>query len=879
MLALGRFDPAGGNTGRMIEDNLTREEAAERSAKVSGVSYEVNLDLTGGGDTFVSDTTVRFVAPLVGLSTFIDLDVAGVREIYFNGRAVPAEAYDGSHSRLPLRGLLANNELRIVADASYQHTGVGLHRFVDPTDAKAYLHTQFEPYDAHRVFACFDQPDVKATFSLTVTAPDDWTVVSNGPVAEHDGGRWRFEPTPVISTYLVAVVAGPYHVVAATHGALEMRLYCRESLAGYLDAEEIFTVTRQGLDFFEAEFGLPYPFAKYDQLFVPEFNFGAMENPGCITFNESMVFRSRMTDASYEGRANTILHEMAHMWFGDLVTMRWWDDLWLNESFATYMATDALARATRFQDSWVRFASGTKAAAVTQDQLPSTHPISADIVDTDAVRLHFDGITYAKGASVLKQLVAWVGREAFTEGIRNYFDHHQWDNAELTDFLAHLEDTSGRDLGPWAEEWLQTSGVNTLRASFESRSAGGAGAGDGGGDGAGSYAAFSIAQEAVPGPPGATGTSAPATIRSHRVAVGLYDFDDAGAALVRRFRHELDVVGERTEVPELTGQPVPAFLLVNDDDLTYAKIRLDERSLATLAEHLSKVADPLARNLAWASTWDMVRDAELATGRFVDLVVRHAEVEGDDNTLTRLLGQASTAVDAYARPDRRAKSRALLAGAARNGLDSSEAGSDRQLIWARHLLYVIDGVDDLDWAASLLDGSVEVSGLKVDTDLRWQIVGTLASHGTADAPARIDAELENDPTDIGERRAAAARAALPDPGTKAQAWDSLMTAGLHLAMIRAKAGGFGQYSQDELLRPYVAPYFSSLRSIWEQRSREEALSLAKALFPGTLIDPATVEATEAALADAKLPGPLRRILLEGKDSLERALRARAADSA
>jgi aminopeptidase N len=408
-------------------DNLTRAEAQKRATQLSGVSYTVALDLTTGDETFLSDTTVRFQGNLVGLSTFIDLEAANVREATLNGRVIPVDSYDKGRSRLPLRGLLANNELRIVADCAYQHTGVGMHRFADPTDGKVYLHTQFEPYDAHRVFPCFDQPDIKARFTLTVTAPAEWDVVSNSP-STREGS----------STYLVAVVAGPYHVVRDVHGQVDLGIYCRESLAQYLDAEELLTLTKQGLDFFEEEFDYPYPFAKYDQLFVPEFNFGAMENPGCVTFNEYMVFRSRQTDASHENRANTLLHEMAHMWFGDLVTMRWWDDLWLNESFATYMATHALSQATRFSDAWVRFAAGTKAGAMAQDQLPTTHPISADIVDTDAVRLHFDGITYLKGASTLKQLVAWVGQDAFREGLQKYFRKYAWRNAELADFLSKL---------------------------------------------------------------------------------------------------------------------------------------------------------------------------------------------------------------------------------------------------------------------------------------------------------------------------------------------------------------------------------------------------------------------------------------------------------
>jgi aminopeptidase N len=836
----------------MTEDNLTRAEAQERATKLSGVSYDVALDLTAGDETFVSDTTVRFQGNLVGQGTFIDLDAVAVREATLNGRVIPVESYDKDRSRIPLRGLLANNELRIVGECAYQHTGVGMHRFADPTDGKVYLHTQFEPYDAHRVFPCFDQPDIKGRFTLSVTAPEDWTVVSNSP-SEREGRVWRFQPTPVISTYLVAVVAGPYHVVRETHGPVDLAIYTRESLAPYLDADELFTLTKQGLDFFEAEFDYPYPFPKYDQLFVPEFNFGAMENPGCVTFNEYMVFRSRQTEAAHEGRANTLLHEMAHMWFGDLVTMRWWDDLWLNESFATYMATHALSQATRFRDSWVRFAAGTKAGAMAQDQMPTTHPISADIVDTDAVRLHFDGITYLKGASTLKQLVAWVGQDAFREGLRRYFGRHEWGNAELADFLSALEETSGRKLTPWSEEWLETAGVNTLRADFTIEG--------------GAYTSFAIVQEGQPGHD---------TLRSHRVAVGLYELTDAG--LVRERRVELDVVGERTEVPDLVGARPPALLVLNDDDLTYAKVRLDPRSVSTLTDHLSRIVDPLARNLCWAATWDMVRDGELATRRYVALVLAHAPAETDDSTLARLLGQAATAVDVYGDPANRPAARALLAAAARVGLAAAEPGTDRQLIWARHFLSVADAPDDLAYARALLDGTEEVPGLAVDTDLRWQIVMTLASVGADDGGALIEAELARDPTDIGQRRAASAQASRPTSQAKAEAWSRLVEeTDLPLAMLRAIAGGFHVIGQDQLLEPYVDAYFANLTRFWEERTRDEALSLARGLYPGTLIGRRVLDATDRALADDALPGPFRRILLESKDSMERALRARAAD--
>jgi len=840
----------------MSDANLTRAEAQDRARTVSDLTYDVVLDLTTGGETFRSEVDVRFFTPLTGLNTFIDLAAAQVHGIVYNGRSLdPAATYDEARRRIPLRGSRPTNELRIVADCLYEHTGVGLHRMVDPTDDQTYLHTQFEPFDAHRVFACFDQPDLKGEFRLTVKAPEDWTVISNMPATSREGGVWTFDRTPRISTYLVAVVAGPYEVVTDRHRDVELGLYCRKSLRQHLDPEELFELTKQGLDFFEAEFAQPYPFDKYDQLFVPEFNFGAMENPGCVTFNEYMVFRSRVTELAREGRANTLLHEMAHMWFGDLTTMRWWDDLWLNESFATYMASHASVEATRFRNAWIRFTLGLKAAAVSQDQLPSTHPISADIVDTEAVRLHFDGITYAKGASVLKQLVAWVGHDEFTAGVRQYFERYQWDNAALADFLAALERSSGRDLDAWSKEWLETAGVNTLRPAFEV-------------DADGNYASFAILQEAAPAQP---------TLRSHRVAVGLYGVTAAGLARVDRV--ELDVVGARTEVKELVGLPQPALLLLNDDDLTYAKVRLDERSLRTMADEISRVADPLARTLCWSACWDMVRDAELPTQRFVELVLRHAPAEEDDSTLQRLVGQVGTAVDYYGDPAKRAPTRARVAAWARQELDRSEPGSDRQLIWARAWFDAMDAAADLATGRGLLDGTSAVDGLTVDTDLRWHLVSVLATHGADDGGAVIDAELERDPTDIGHRRAATWRAARPSPEAKAEAWRRLdgERPAPPLATMRAIAGGFAPFGQDALVRPYVDRYFAAIRGWWSDRHREQALTLAGGLYPGRLIEPEVAAATDEALADGSLPGPLARILLEGKDGIERSLRARAAD--
>ncbi|MGH8909315.1 MAG: aminopeptidase N [Egibacteraceae bacterium] len=839
-----------------VNDALTRDDARARARMLGEVSYDVSLDLTAGPEVFGSRTTLRFRCAEPGASTFVDLNATSVEHATLNGRELPGEAFSGE--RLALDGLRADNELVVDARCAYTRAGVGLHRFTDPVDERVYLYTQFEPFDAHRVFACFDQPDLKGTFALAVRAPRDWVVVSNGRVARREGPLWRFEPTPPISTYIAALVAGPYHHVHDRHGDIDLGVYCRQSLAEYLDPGEILEITRQGFDFFTELFAYPYPFGKYDQLFVPECNFGAMENAGCVTFTERCVFRSRVTDAARLQRANTILHEMAHMWFGNLVTMRWWDDLWLNESFATYMASLALAEATRFTQSWAEFAQQLKAWAYREDQRPTTHPIVADVTDTDVLHTHFDGITYAKGASVLKQLAHWVGRDAFRDGLRGYFRQHELSNAELGDFLAALEGASGRDLRVWSGQWLETAGLAALRPEFTV-------------DEQGRYASFALVQEAPAEWP---------TLRDHRLAIGLYESSNGG--LARRHRVELDVRGARTEVPDLVGEPVPALLLVNDDDLAYVKIRFDERSIGTLTERLGRISSPLARALCWGAVWDMTRDARLPARQFARLVAVHAEAEDDVGVLQTLLRQAHAAIQLYGDPAHRPHASALLAETAQGALDRAKPGSDEQLLWARCL---VTTSADTGFAEGLLDGGVTVEGLAVDADLRWFIVEHLASVGAIGEDA-IAAELERDPTDIGIRGSWTARASLPHAEAKARGWEAALSGEadgvpLPLATQRAILSGFWQTGQEELLAEYAEQrWVAALDRIWAQRGIDEALDLTGGVYPATQVADAVVAAADRALAaDDVLPPAGRRVVTEGRDDTLRALRARAADAA
>jgi aminopeptidase N len=841
-----------------VTSNLTRDEAAARSALITVASCEVDLDLTSGSETFVSVSVLRFDCAETGASTFVNLTAPAVREITLNGAPVGLDAFDGD--RITLDGLAAGNVLRVVADCAYSRSGEGLHRFTDPADERVYLYSDLETFDAHRVYACFDQPDMKASYELSVTAPADWVVVSNmAPESTTEAGqalRWHFPPTPLMPTYITAVAAGPYHVVRGEHDGIPLGVYCRQSLAGYLDADEILEVTRQGFDFFHKTFGITYPFGKYDQLFVPEFKEGAMENAGCVTFLEAYIFRSRVTDFAREARGETILHEMAHMWFGDLVTMRWWDDLWLNESFATWAGTLAQAEATRWTSAWTTFAQLYKSWAYRQDQLPSTHPIAADIPDIHAVEVNFDGITYAKGASVLKQLVAYVGRENFLAGVRKYFDAHAWGNATLADLLAALEDTSGRDLASWSAQWLQAAGVNTLRASYSV-------------DSGGRFTEFAVEQEAPASHP---------TLRSHRIAIGLYDLTPAG--LSRRSRVEIDVAGPRTVVPELAGQARPDLVLVNDEDLTYAKIRLDDHSLRTLVNQIGSFTDSLAAALCWAAAWDMCRDGEMAARDYVRLVMSGLSSVADISVVQTLLRQAGQAARRFADPGWQAAGLALMAGTLRDLLLAAEPGSDAQLAYVRAFAGVATTDSDLALLTGLFDGSVRLDGLSVDTDLRWALLARLVSRGGGPRDfgvAEIEAELERDATDAGERHAATCRAGIPTAEAKREAWRLLSGGELTIAMFRAVLAGFADPDQPELVQPYRDEFFAVVGEVWQDWSSAMAQDFVSGVYAVCAISPGTVEATDAYVDRAVPPPALQRLLSEGRDDVLRALRCQARD--
>ncbi|GGB16581.1 aminopeptidase N [Flexivirga endophytica] len=867
----------------MPNTNLTREEAQRRASSLAVESYDVVLDLTTGPETFRTTSRVRFTATDTQ-PTFIDFLGPSVESITLNGETIdPATAFDGARISLP--ELAEANDLTVVATGAYMNTGEGLHRFVDPTDNEVYLYTQFEVADSRRVFAVFEQPSLKATFAFTVTAPARWQLISNQPTPEPEAAAqtytgpsgeaepaatWRFEPTPRLSSYVTALVAGPYDVVRdevqATGRTVPLAVYCRKSLREHLDADNLFAVTKKGFAFFEEQFGEPYPFAKYDQIFTPEYNAGAMENAGCVTITETYVFRTQVSDALIERRALTVLHELAHMWFGDLVTMQWWDDLWLNESFAEWASTWCQAEVTEWDTAWTTFSSSEKTWAYKQDQLSSTHPVYANMRHLEDVEANFDGITYAKGASVLKQLVAYVGVEPFVSGLRSYFAKFKWGNTTFDDLLGELEATSGRDLSTWRELWLKTSGANILRPIVEV-------------DDAGIITRLQVQQTAPEGYP---------TLRPHRLAIGSYTLADG--ALTAQESVEVDVDGELTDVAKLVGKPMPDLLLVNDQDLTYAKVRLDPHSLETALANPTAITDSLARAVIFGALWDMTRDGELPPRQYIRYGVDALATETDSTLRQTMITQVTGATTAFLtsgafghttsflRPEHRAEAADEIATGFRKLMSGAEPGSDAQLQLTQAFARLARHDADVAHVRGLLEGTEVLEGLRLDTDMKWTLLTSLAAAGAA-TDAEVDAQLAADNTATGIARAAGARAAYPTAEAKAKAWHELVeTDTLPNETARAVALGFGRVHDTTLLEPYVERYHAALREVWDARTYAMASNYVTVLYPIALSSQELIDATEQWLADNQdAPAGLVRLVAENRDIVRVALTAQSHD--
>ncbi|MEV0227544.1 aminopeptidase N [Streptomyces sp. NPDC050704] len=832
---------------------LTRDEAQTRAKLLDVHRYRIELDLTRGDEIFDSRTVIHFTTRADG-DTFVELKPAELRSVALDGQLLDLDSISLDENRLPLKNLTAGeHELRIDTTMRYSRTGEGMHRFTDPTDGETYVYTQLFMDDVQRVFAAFDQPDLKAVFELTVTAPKGWTVLANGITEQQEDGSWRAATTPLISTYLVAVAAGPWHSVRTEHRGLPFGIHCRRSLAPYLDtdADEILDITRACFDRYHEKFEEPYPFDSYDQAFVPEFNAGAMENPGLVTFRDEFVYRSAVTDTERQTRAMVIAHEMAHMWFGDLVTLRWWDDIWLNESFAEYMGYQTLTEATRFTDTWVDFGTVRKGWGYDADQRPSTHPVAPDpeaVPDTASAMLNFDGISYAKGASALRQLVAWLGEKDFLAGINTHFARHKFGNATLADFIESLAGATERDVHAWADAWLRTTGVDTLTAS-------------------------------VTAEPGEwTLTVDRAGSRPHRVTVGVYDRDlNDGQALVLRERYETDI--PQSPSPDPRPGTRPALVVPNDLDLTYAKIRLDNVSEETAVRGISAVPDALTRAVLWNTLRDMVRDGDLDPAAYLEAARTHLPEETDLAIVQGVLTFAATQVaDRYLPAHDRPTALATLTSLCRDLIRRTEDGSNTglRLIAVRHHIAVAAQPDTI--SAWFSEGTVP-GGPELDPELRWRILGRLAVLGAID-DAVIDAELVQDPSATGQEGAARCRAALPDPVAKRVAWDAMFaTDDLSNYLFTATAQGFWQPEQTDLVRDYVTRYWTDAVAVAARRGPAIADAAGRWAFPVHAVSPATLRQGEQCLTEADPIPALRRKLADQLDDLARASRVREAAEA
>lgn len=918
----------------MTSTNLTHTEAQARAQLISDVHYRIDLDLSHAAhladDTFPTTTTVTFTSGAG--DTFIDLRAPEVTRVLLDGEDIRAAAvgsaetgpgsYDATKG-LQLPGLTAGrHELRVEARGQYSTTGEGLHRFQDPADSEVYLYTQFETGDAKRVFACFDQPDIKATYDVSVTTPAAWTVVTNnfvssnswaaasgnaasaGSDAEIDGGTVVHTSSVdyLLSTYLIAFCVGPWYAVhdswtgtitqhpecapertaaAAERGQIitsgeltvPLGIYCRQSLAPFLDAEELFTITKQGFGWYAENFGVAYPFYKYDQIFCPEYNMGAMENAGCVTLRDEYIFRSAASHYQYERRADTILHELAHMWFGDLVTMRWWDDLWLNESFATWSSAMCQAGATKYTTAWVTFANKEKAWAYGQDQMTSTHPIFTDASDLVTVDANFDGITYAKGASVLKQLAAYVGLDAFLAGIRAHFAAHAWGNATFDDLLAALQDSSGKDLSGWADAWLKTTGINTLRAEYEVDN--------------GTYTSFRVVQEGAQ--PGA------GEVRPHLLQVGVFDVDgstsgvgDEGAEatprVIRRHSATVEIDSDSVDVPELVGTAAGDVVLVNDGDLTYALTPLDEQSLRTVTQAIAGIDDPMARSLIWSTAWQMTRNAQMRARDFVALVARGAVAETELAVLEQNLALARSAVENYSDPAWSPTGWEQLREAFLRG--ANERTGSAQLAFARAYVQCVQSAESVQVLKGLLDGSGAIPGLDVDQDLRWMIIIALAGasrtlgEDASDTERRVTAELGRDSSSAGHANAVQARSAVASPEVKRAVFTSIVEEGPKLSnlMLRHKIAGLVHPGHEDLLQPFGPEYVTCAVPLWESLTKEMALRTLEGIYPHWDFTEATDAAIARLMEDPSTPAGLRRTLSEGRHRVARAKANRAADA-
>lgn len=861
---------------------LTRSDAITRSENLTVSTIDVTLDISKAANPEQQTFAVSSTFSLSSKSESTFVDVAGrVLCVDING---VAQTFTHTGSRLFIENLPVDEPftLTINAECFYSRTGEGLHRYTDPEDGRHYLYTQFEPTDAHRAWPCFDQPDIKPRWTFQVDAPAGWVVTSNGAVAQQSNfdevTRWVFTQTPPLSSYITALVAGEYALVdggewlpspetiAACPQAealrLPLRLMCRQSLAPFMDYEDILEVTRQGLDYFHQHYRVAYPWGTYDQIFVPEYNLGAMENPGCVTFNERMLSRDTPTFALRQSRANVILHEMCHMWFGDLATPAWWDDLWLKESFADNQGTMAAAEATQYTGEWASFAVERKAWAYQQDSYPTTHPIAADIPDVDAAKNNFDGITYAKGAAVLKQLVAWVGRDVFFNAAHDYFIEHQFGATSLHDLLLALQAQTGSDLSEWERLWLHTTGPSQLHATWTEGEEG-------------QIRDFVLRQTSV--------GDAPLCLRPHQLIISVFTEDDG--TLVKSHSFPVRIDGESALIdPEGVLDVAGAarlmdLVVINDEDLTYAVTRFDPRSTRTALTLASTIQDVTTRAVVWSTLWLAVRDGLLSASTYVEAVLRHAPAESDDAVLERLMATVGVAISQYVPARERPRLRRLCVDACVEVLHR-DLSEDRRREWAGLFLTAIRSLDDVTaFEQDVLEEAARGVSVLIPSNqaMRWQALTVLAARGEIDQE-ELDAALALAPTGEAQVHHVRASSALPLEDLRAERWATACHGSLSNDHLTATLEGLALSRWEGYdLRD---AFFKEVRSFWDGHSIGMGIRFIRAAYPESVdldtpaLSSELLQAAQEWLSENEdAPAALRRLMIERADDIRRALNA------
>ncbi|MEP7192426.1 MAG: aminopeptidase N [Actinomycetota bacterium] len=825
--------------------NLTRLEAEARSALIDVTGYRVDLDLTQGSTSFESVSTVRFSCAEPGASTFLDVQPQTLQRVILNGVDMDLTGFDGE--RITLTALAPENEVVATATMSYSNDGQGLHRAVDPADEQHYVYGHSFLDAAPRVFACFDQPDLKAPYDVSVTAPPEWIVLGNGAATRTGEGTWVLATTKPLATYFFTVCAGPYASVTSTHDGIPLGIHARASLREALEAQagQMLTITRQAFDYYHSLFGIRYPFGEYHQVFVPEFNAGAMENPGCVTLRDQYVFRGGTTHDEVLTRSSTITHEMAHMWFGDLVTMQWWDDLWLNESFAEYMSHRTLSAVTEFTDAWVDSSMARKPWGYAAERMPSTHPVAGlPAPDAQSALQNFDGISYAKGAATLRQLIAHIGDAAFISGVADYLRQHAHGNASLGDFLGAMERASGQDLGGWSDAWLRTAGLDAI--SVDTTSAEGP--------------MTSATMRRTPPP------AYPAD-RPHSIDVAGFS---RGTEV---FRVLTTVDQDETPLPGLLGKPVANMLIPNATDLTWATIKLDKATIAAAPSELSAVPQAQARAVVWTALIDGVALAEVDPRHLLAVLATSWATESNQSIINRVgLLITHRIIPSFIPPGEQDDAQAVIAMAATTMLAEAEAGSSRALLAAR---YVASSSADEDLLGRWARAERLPEGLEGDSDFRWLVLGNLARRG-AIGSAGLHVALEQDHTMAGNLKWLNAKASAPDPAAKVWAWDQLTGEhGRSNYEMNALAAGFWHARDQDIIRPYVARYFSDVPAM-AGRVGEDALSRVAGLaYPATVVEASTAAQSAAVLGRPDLTASVRRAIVDADSELREALASRA----